>query len=362
MFVNLVLVDVVFVFFSSRRRHTRWPRDWSSDVCSSDLGTPPDCGLTGAPTDSGEPPRMLPACTRIKACPYPGRSDPKPEPRNPIGAPTQEAARAYLGKRYSRSPRGRTRYLARPYRRDDPDPGASTPAGTSRPETLTSNRETRNSKPDRGYRRRRPPGRTSANGTAVAHAGALVTSHAPTGGTTSIPMLRNRPARPDPKPERGCRRRRPPGRTSAIGTAVALAGALVTSHAPTGGTTSIAVLRHRPAPAGPKLETRNSKLETRNSRSPRGRTRHLARPYRRDDLDRGASTPAGTPPARNSKPETRNSRSLRGRTRHLARPLPAGRLRPRCFETGRHTSARNSKPETRNSKPETRSSKPDRAT
>src|SRR5690625_7887335 len=24
-------------FFSNRRRHTRWPRDWSSDVCSSDL-------------------------------------------------------------------------------------------------------------------------------------------------------------------------------------------------------------------------------------------------------------------------------------------------------------------------------------
>src|SRR5439155_14689269 len=28
---------VDFFFFSSRRRHTRWPRDWSSDVCSSDL-------------------------------------------------------------------------------------------------------------------------------------------------------------------------------------------------------------------------------------------------------------------------------------------------------------------------------------
>src|SRR6266508_1621134 len=27
-------------FFSSRRRHTRWPRDWSSDVCSSDLSCP----------------------------------------------------------------------------------------------------------------------------------------------------------------------------------------------------------------------------------------------------------------------------------------------------------------------------------
>src|SRR5215217_975161 len=26
-------------FFSSRRRHTRYWRDWSSDVCSSDLGS-----------------------------------------------------------------------------------------------------------------------------------------------------------------------------------------------------------------------------------------------------------------------------------------------------------------------------------
>src|SRR4030042_6631258 len=28
----------LFFFFSSRRRHTRCSRDWSSDVCSSDLG------------------------------------------------------------------------------------------------------------------------------------------------------------------------------------------------------------------------------------------------------------------------------------------------------------------------------------
>src|SRR5207249_9737918 len=28
-------------FFSSRRRHTRSKRDWSSDVCSSDLERPP---------------------------------------------------------------------------------------------------------------------------------------------------------------------------------------------------------------------------------------------------------------------------------------------------------------------------------
>src|SRR3712207_7066414 len=29
---------LMFFFFSSRRRHTRYWRDWSSDVCSSDLG------------------------------------------------------------------------------------------------------------------------------------------------------------------------------------------------------------------------------------------------------------------------------------------------------------------------------------
>src|SRR2546429_890311 len=29
-----------FFFFSSRRRHTRCSRDWSSDVCSSDLVQP----------------------------------------------------------------------------------------------------------------------------------------------------------------------------------------------------------------------------------------------------------------------------------------------------------------------------------
>src|SRR5437870_11435547 len=33
-----VIFIFLFFFFSSRRRHTRWPRDWSSDVCSSDLG------------------------------------------------------------------------------------------------------------------------------------------------------------------------------------------------------------------------------------------------------------------------------------------------------------------------------------
>src|SRR4051794_41292497 len=30
-------MDRCIFFFSSRRRHTRWTGDWSSDVCSSDL-------------------------------------------------------------------------------------------------------------------------------------------------------------------------------------------------------------------------------------------------------------------------------------------------------------------------------------
>src|SRR6266436_5906370 len=33
----LIFRQMFFFFFSSRRRHTRCSRDWSSDVCSSDL-------------------------------------------------------------------------------------------------------------------------------------------------------------------------------------------------------------------------------------------------------------------------------------------------------------------------------------
>src|SRR5439155_13604061 len=51
-------------FFSSRRRHTRWPRDWSSDVCSSDLslagclneGLPNEENRDPAPAKLGTPP------------------------------------------------------------------------------------------------------------------------------------------------------------------------------------------------------------------------------------------------------------------------------------------------------------------
>src|SRR3712207_6851333 len=36
-YLQFYMLNMFFFFFSSRRRHTRYWRDWSSDVCSSDL-------------------------------------------------------------------------------------------------------------------------------------------------------------------------------------------------------------------------------------------------------------------------------------------------------------------------------------
>src|SRR5256884_4437340 len=47
-----MMLHVVFFFFSSRRRHTRCSRDWSSDVCSSDLVWQATLQDTVATTDS----------------------------------------------------------------------------------------------------------------------------------------------------------------------------------------------------------------------------------------------------------------------------------------------------------------------
>src|SRR5690606_39732315 len=35
--LDIETIILLVFFFSSRRRHTRFSRDWSSDVCSSDL-------------------------------------------------------------------------------------------------------------------------------------------------------------------------------------------------------------------------------------------------------------------------------------------------------------------------------------
>src|SRR3712207_8647544 len=52
--VNRTYFRYIF-FFSSRRRHTRYWRDWSSDVCSSDLARDLAEVLAGADRD----PRLL---------------------------------------------------------------------------------------------------------------------------------------------------------------------------------------------------------------------------------------------------------------------------------------------------------------
>src|SRR3712207_7036668 len=41
--------SAMFFFFSSRRRHTRYWRDWSSDVCSSDLNSIRACNILMIP-------------------------------------------------------------------------------------------------------------------------------------------------------------------------------------------------------------------------------------------------------------------------------------------------------------------------
>src|SRR5690606_40718755 len=60
-------------FFSSRRRHTRFSRDWSSDVCSSDLPRGRDRdgrwqdrgrGMQGAGHQSGDLPSVAEAVWR----------------------------------------------------------------------------------------------------------------------------------------------------------------------------------------------------------------------------------------------------------------------------------------------------------
>src|SRR5207253_6114757 len=62
----------LYFFFSSRRRHTRWPRDWSSDVCSSDLGPGRSCPWVAetsriSPTRCRRPRTPRPRCPEARA-------------------------------------------------------------------------------------------------------------------------------------------------------------------------------------------------------------------------------------------------------------------------------------------------------
>src|SRR2546421_1102646 len=81
----------IFFFFSSRRRHTRSDRDWSSDVCSSDLPAAGRCIRRTAYGSSRGPhpqrPSFRPASAadfadRRSAAPYRRRSVPAPGERD----------------------------------------------------------------------------------------------------------------------------------------------------------------------------------------------------------------------------------------------------------------------------------------
>src|SRR5438034_8030599 len=54
-FVIFISICLFFFFFSSRRRHTRSLCDWSSDVCSSDLGEEDEPDPEGVLLVLGEP-------------------------------------------------------------------------------------------------------------------------------------------------------------------------------------------------------------------------------------------------------------------------------------------------------------------
>src|SRR6266480_5677589 len=61
------MINFFFFFFSSRRRHTRLTCDWSSDVCSSDLGRAPSMRRRSGP------PFRSPANRRRESCPFQDR-------------------------------------------------------------------------------------------------------------------------------------------------------------------------------------------------------------------------------------------------------------------------------------------------
>src|SRR2546427_9023380 len=63
----------LFFFFSSRRRHTRFDCDWSSDVCSSDLRREPGGALRAEPRRTQN--RLPPARPTAAAHQRRGRSE-----------------------------------------------------------------------------------------------------------------------------------------------------------------------------------------------------------------------------------------------------------------------------------------------
>src|SRR5690606_39959121 len=106
-------------FFSSRRRHTRFSRDWSSDVCSSDLTRLPrlwlpllvaaSTGCSGeAPPDSGEPPGDLPIFARAPVDPTAPSGDDPTEDAAPNRSEERRVGKEWSAARWPQQPNAET--------------------------------------------------------------------------------------------------------------------------------------------------------------------------------------------------------------------------------------------------------------
>src|SRR5882757_11203233 len=84
--------EFVVFFFSSRSRHTRYWRDWSSDVCSSDLAHHAD--RIGAVADIRF---RLPTCLRAPVFPARDRLARNPDPARGPATDVPSAGRARPG-------------------------------------------------------------------------------------------------------------------------------------------------------------------------------------------------------------------------------------------------------------------------
>src|SRR5689334_3383669 len=113
-------IFIFFFFFSSRRRHTRWNCDWSSDVCSSDLTTgrrararasragPSSASRGRGRRDAGRSPPTRTRSPRPPVAPARGRAD------GGRGAPRWSLARRSSPRAHTarRAPRASTRRAA----------------------------------------------------------------------------------------------------------------------------------------------------------------------------------------------------------------------------------------------------------
>src|SRR5690349_24331812 len=95
------MLDAVF-FFSSRRRHTRSLRDWSSDVCSSDLITAADGN--GGPRERGI--RTWSVGKLAKSAPGKARTGTRRSEERRVGKECRSRREQYL---YKKNSENRTR-------------------------------------------------------------------------------------------------------------------------------------------------------------------------------------------------------------------------------------------------------------